>query len=423
MSLLVGLAHAQVCAANDHPIHLVTADGVAAPVLQGTGGAYSQFADEAVYLAFAPTTPSGTYYVHVTDVIGDPADDVVLSANDPMDRFVTVQNDNGVISLTLPFTNNPNPTVFGAGLNGVGQSLLLSPFNSAAHTPCEFGVQMGDTWDLGFGPTWPYLIRAGFNQQLGRCSVFSFAQFKVGDALGSDISGKVYSDANHDGTLDATEIGVGGLNVQLVGANGTVITTAGTDGHYTFSDVPAGSYSLELVTGGAYVPSGSATRGIDVCGCGNVSGQDFGVNNAVMTCDPRARAFWRHSHGLQLVQQNGVLPTLPALQLSNMFGHPVAPGSLLSFRWYLTLTNSWNMAYALSTELLVMHCNVMCGFVDPMCIVNDPALGQITVGDLIANSIASLAAHPYTPPCSQHRAAQTRLKNALLNANKNRNWL
>ena len=422
-SLLLGMAHAQVCAANEHPIHLVLANGTEAPVLQGLGDTYWQFADEGVYLAFHPSTPSGTYYVHVTDVIGDPADDVVLSANDPMDRFVTVQNDNGVISLSLPFTNNPNTAVFGLGLGGVGQSLRLAPFQSAPHSPCEFGVQMGDTWDLSMGPAWPYTIRGGFNQQLGRCSVFSYGVFRIGDALGSDISGTVFNDSDHDTAIDQTEAGVPGLTVQLVGVNGTLTTTADASGHYSFADVPAGSYSLELVTSGAYVPSGAASKGLEVCGCGAVTGQDFGVNLAVLTCDPRPSAFWRHNHGLQLVQQYGILATLPALHLVNMCGQQVAPGSLLNFRWYLTFTNSWNMAYRLSSELLVMHCNVMTGLVDPMCVVNDPALGQIMVGDLMANAIASLAAHPFTPPCSAHRAEQSRMRNALFRANKNQNWL
>ena len=44
------------------------------------------------------------YRKHVTDPIDGL--DMVLSTNDPMDRFVTVQNDNGVITLSLPFSAN-----------------------------------------------------------------------------------------------------------------------------------------------------------------------------------------------------------------------------------------------------------------------------------------------------------------------------
>lgn len=424
-ALLGAHATSQNCGVNAFPLHLVTADGIVAPISPPSGSnyePYSRFSDEAVYAAFDPATPSGTYYIHVTSPLGT-QHDAVLSTNDPMDRFVTVQNNGGVISLSLPFTNNPNPALFGAGLNGQGQSVLVAPYRQGTGAHCEFAVWAGDTWELSLGTEWPYIVRYGFDSTLMRCAVASYSIFRVGDGTGSDVSGTVFADANHNADLDAGEGGVANLQVQLVGTNGTVLAVADANGRYSFANVPAGSYSLELITGGTYVPTSSASKAVEVCGCGDIGGQDFGVQPAVLTCNPREPAFWRNSNGAQLVQQKGILPTLPALHLVCTFGHYHAPGNLLSFRLYLALSNSLNMGYSLSTELLAMHCNVMAGFVDPMCVVNDPALGAMTVGDLMATAIGSLAAHPRTFPGHPQRAAQTRLKNALLNANKNRNWL
>jgi hypothetical protein len=116
-------AAAQFCSDNTYKLWLVTATGAPLPtafdpVVQETT---YRAANENVYLAFDPLIPSGTYYVHVTDnpINGQ---DEVLSQNDPMDRFVSVVNTNGVITLSLPFTNNNTPAVFGQGLNGQGMS-------------------------------------------------------------------------------------------------------------------------------------------------------------------------------------------------------------------------------------------------------------------------------------------------------------
>src|SRR5262245_11440227 len=79
----------QPCSDNLWPLHLVNASGVQAPSTLESSGRYTyQFANESVYLAFDPTTPTGTYYVHVTSH----GLEEVVSTNDPMDRFVHVQN-------------------------------------------------------------------------------------------------------------------------------------------------------------------------------------------------------------------------------------------------------------------------------------------------------------------------------------------
>lgn len=76
----------------------------------------------------------------------------------------------------------------------------------------------------------------------------------------------------------------------------------------------------------------------------------------------------------------------------------------------------------LSAQLVAMHCNVMVGFVHPDCVINDPCLGQMSIATLMQQAVASLSMHGFTPVGHPQRAFQKRLKNALDDANNNRNW-
>ncbi|MBM4061814.1 MAG: hypothetical protein FJ265_12070 [Planctomycetes bacterium] len=422
-ALLTAAAAAQNCTDNQYRLHLVDQHGVPAPTFLDpvTNETTYQFATEAVYLAFDPLLPSGTYYVHVTDPIGGA--DMVLSRNDPMDRFVAVTNTAGVITLSLPYTNNQTPAVFGLGLNGQGQSILLQPFGTNPAEPCRFKAWFGDDWDLSNGPENPYLLRGGFSTTLGRCAVRSYSPFRIGDGTGSDVAGELFRDDDRDGSRDPGEPGLAGWTVRLV--TGSTSVTALTDGtgRYVFADVAAASYTVELTLQSGFVLTTAGQYAIEVCGCANVAVGDFGVAAEVLRCEGHTIGFWRNCRGLHLVQQHNILPTLPGLFLRNFCGHHVAPGSLWSLRCYLQGANSVNMAYMLSAQLLAMHNNVMVGFVDPNCRIRSTRLGNITVAELMQRAILSLMAHGFTPPWSPHRAEQTLLKNALDDANNNRNWL
>jgi len=421
-ALLSAAASAQFCTDNQYPVRLVSAAGIPAPTFvdPATGELVSQFATEAVYMAFDPALPSGTYYVHVTDPIG--GGDMVLSTNDPMDRFVAVTNNAGVISLSLPFTNNQTPAVFGLGLNGVGQSLLLQPFTTNPAEPCRFKAWLGDDWDLSNGSNNPYMLRGGFSTTLGRCAVRSYTPFRIGDGTGTDVTGIVFRDSDRDGIRDAGEPGLAGWQVLLVTGTTSVSATTDAGGAYRFVDVAAESYTVELVVEDGYVATTAGSFPVEVCGCANVAVGAFGVAAEAMTCHGHTIGFWRNRNGLQIVQQLNILPTLPALFLVNMCGQRVAPGSLNSFKCYLQAANSWNMAYMLSAQLVAMHCNVRAGFVHLDCRIRDLHLGNITIAELMQRAIVSLIAHPYTGPCSQYRRQQEILKNALDAANNNRNW-
>jgi len=420
--LFPAIATAQLnCTDNEYPVTLVDALGVPAPVVIDpvTNASYFQFDDEAVYMAFDPTMPSGTYYVHVTDPIGGA--DLVLSTNDPMDRFVEITNNAGVIALSLPFS--ANTPVTGLGLNGVGESLLLQPFTTNPAEPCRFKAWCGNYWDLSNGPDNPYLLLGGLNPNTGQCAIRSYESFRIGDGTGTDVTGCVFHDQNQNGSRDPGEPGLPGWTVHLSDAQTSIATLTGGDGCYEFVDVACNNYTVELTVQAGYYATTPTTQQIEVCGCANVAVAPFGVAMATMACDGHTPGFWRNKHGLDLIEQYGILATLPALGIVDRDGNYVAPATRSEFRTWLRRANSVNMAYMLSAQLVAMHCNVLVGFVDAACVIDDPQLGQVTIANLMQQAVASLLAHPYTPSGHPERAAQAAIKNALDEANNNANWL
>ncbi len=421
-TVLATAASAQFCSDNSYRLYLVDAAGnVPATTIDPVSGeTLFQFATEAVYLAFDPSLPSGTYYVHVTDTPIDGFDEVV-STNDPMDRFVSVTNTAGVISLSLPFTNNQVPATFGVGLNGTGQSILLS-FRGSDYSPCKWKAWYGDNWNLDNGPNNPYLLAGLLHPTTGLCSVRSYESFSIGDGNGSDVTGSVFLDTDRDGVRDAGEGPLANWEVQLVTDTTSVSTTTDATGHYRFENVVAGSYSVELVLAPGHIATTAASYEAQVCSCADVAVEDFGAAPTMLPCNPKPPCYWSSCHGKQKMQQCGTLWSLPALCLVNSWGQHCAPGNFTSFRNFHQQCNSWNMGYSLSCELSAMHANITCGFVDPNCVIQDPCLGTVTVGSLCNQAIANLCAHPYTPPWSSSRNHQTKLKNALQRANCNKGW-
>lgn len=419
-SLFVAAAAAQNCSDNLFPVQLVTQQGAAIARVADSGQGHFAASSENVYLAFPADIPSGTYYVFVTNQPTDGQYEF-LSTNDPMERFVSVQNNAGVISLSLPFATNPAADQFGQGLGGQGMSLRLSPFSASVNTPCRFKVTFGDTWDLTYGYNHPFLLIGGI-QPNGNCPVRSYDAFWIGDGNGSDVTGAVFVDSDRDGVRDAGEGGFANQEVRLVTGTTSVGTTTDAAGAFRFTNVAAGSYTVEYTVPGTHVATTAVSQAVEVCSCADLTVANFGAAAMALPCNARTVGYWRNQHGLCKVQQFGLLPTLPMLQIVNTFGCRVAPNSLNQFRCYLQNANAWNMAYQLSAQLVAMHCNVAVGFVHPDCVIQDPCLGTLTIAQLLQQSVVSLIAHPYTPPCTLARHQQERLKNALDRANNNRIW-
>lgn len=412
---------AQNCSDNIYRLRLVNSQGVEAPnTVDPSTGVYDYtFANDAVYLAFDTTLPSGTYYVHVTDPIGQ--GDEVLSQNDPMDRFVSVTNNGGVISLSLPFTSGQTPPVFGLGFGGVGQSLRLAPFSSSVDEPCRFKAWFGDCWDLSVGPANPYLLAGGFSTALNRCCVRSYSDFRVGNGAANDIVGSVFLDANGNGLRDVGEGGVANVPVLLAGT-GTGNTATNSAGNYAFLAVGQGSFQVSITLGSGFLATTPTTVAVSINNCAN-GRADFGVRQAAIARNGHTIGFWRNNNGRALVTQFNILPTLSSLNLVNAAGAYVAPSTLTAWASWLQGANANNMAYMLSAQLAAMHCNVVTGFVSPTAIVNGGPLGNLSIASLMQRAIASLAVYPNTPSGHPQRAAQEALKNALDAANNNQNWL
>jgi hypothetical protein len=197
------------CSDNLYSLHLVDSAGTPAPSHQNEFGvAIFTFPTEEAYVAFDPSLPSGHYYVHMIDADLDGMDEVV-SDNDPMDRIVQVTNTGGVITLALPFSSNSDPSLFGVGLNGQGQSLRLH-YRQSVFTPCRFGVVMGDWWDLSGGAGNPYMIGGGINPGTGSCAIRSYVGLEVGSGAGSNVHGIVFLDSDRDGVRDPGEEPISG---------------------------------------------------------------------------------------------------------------------------------------------------------------------------------------------------------------------
>jgi len=145
--------------------------------------------------------------------------------------------------------------------------------------------------------------------------------------------------------------------------------------------------------------------------------------------------FWSNKNG-QRLETAADFSFLTALCLRNATGanqdfpgtNSLATNQALLNSWLLS-ANATNMAYMLSAQLAAMELNVRHGFVSGARLVRTGGCGNagfdgsfISINDLMAAANAELCAHPYTLSGSV-RAHQECLKNALDDANNNRNFV
>lgn len=416
-AILAGMtATAGSLAAQDnlYPITLVDESGVERPLAfePVIGRDIAQYEEESIYLALDPATPSGNYYVHVTDRRNG-VNDVVLSQNDPLDRFVTVINmGGGLIILDVP--NNPTLEM-GVGLNGIGDSLPLGFLGENTEDHCMFKVWLSDTWTDPLRPDDPYTLLGG--------GVRSYSYFRIGDGSGSTISGIVFDDFDADGEQDAGEPGLAGVEVQLIQGGSTTSTTTASDGSYAFTSLGHGEYEVVQVLETGRTATTPSSVLVSAIGCGLVTGPDFGQNLKSTSCDGHTIGFWRNRHGVDLILTNGLLADLGSLNVVDGDGGRFTTNDIDEYRTWMRKAESTNMAYMLSAQLTAMHFNVSVGFVGAGCMIDDPNLGQVTISSVMDAAIQSLATDPYTPQGHAQRDYQEQLKHALDAANNNSNWL
>lgn len=369
---------------------------------------------ELAYLALDPNTPSGSYYVHVTDQLNGMGDEV-LSRNSPLDRFVTVDNlGGGVIKITVP----SNPTLeMGVGLNGLGDSLPLGFLGHNQENPCLYKAWLGDLWNEPVKHDFPYLVLPG--------SVRSYSYFRIGNGTGSTIAGTVFDDLNGDGLEDPGEPGLPGVEIQLIGVGGTTTTTSASDGSYSFTGLGAGDYEVIQIVDpqSGRIATTPSFFFVTVAGCGLAPDSDFGQYLEDTNCDGHTIGFWRNRHGIGLVEDHDLLADLGDLNVVDASGQYFTTSSTSAYKNWLKRANATNMAYMLSAQLTAMHFNVRVGFVSAGCMIDDPSLGQVSIASVMDDAAASLATDPYTPSGHAQRDYQEQLKNALDAANNNQNWL
>jgi len=139
--------------------------------------------------------------------------------------------------------------------------------------------------------------------------------------------------------------------------------------------------------------------------------------------------FWSNKNGQAIYNSNGSNALLVGLNLRNANGSAFDPANYAAFRTWILSANATNMAYMLSAQLAAMELNVFNGKVNGSSLIYAPgttsanSLGFATVNDVMAEANAELGAHGLTLSGDANRSYQEALKNALDNANNNKNFV
>ncbi len=135
--------------------------------------------------------------------------------------------------------------------------------------------------------------------------------------------------------------------------------------------------------------------------------------------------FWSNKNGEKLYS-NAVAV---AQNLRDGAGNSFDPANFKAFNKWILSASATNMAYMLSAQLAAMTQNVNNGNVSASAIIYAPgtgsanSLGYATIGALIAEANALLAANGYTVASGPDRTAQEAVKTALDRANNNLNFV
>ena len=143
----------------------------------------------------------------------------------------------------------------------------------------------------------------------------------------------------------------------------------------------------------------------------------------------RTLGFWSNRNGFALFDAGGDpvadnLALLNDLPLADFGGSIGDFDNYFEFRTWLLDANGKNMAYMLSAQLAAMSLNVNNGLVIGDDLLFVPGFGVnnlISVNDLMLEAIVELNAHPVTIEDGTDRTKQTQIKDALDDANNNKN--
>ncbi|MFM7321360.1 MAG: hypothetical protein ACKO5K_07540, partial [Armatimonadota bacterium] len=259
-----------------------------------------------------------------------------------------------------------------------------------------------------------------------------------GNAHRLPLHGRKYYDSNANGRYDdpVFNTGLGGIRIRIhvVQPEGAPVIDeeAITNPDGTWCS-PGEYLAGSTFTVCEVVPTGwVGTAPVGGCHEGTIGNDPvFGLNflNFRLGGDGgRTLGFWSNKNGQALVGSDD-LAMLRSMNLVNGNGTAFDPLTKDQLRTFLLGATSTNMANMLSAQLAAMCLNVHNGLVDASALVYAPgaaganAFGAITVGALCVEANAELGLHPSTPSGSPYRAYQGWLKDALDNANNNRNFI
>ena len=254
---------------------------------------------------------------------------------------------------------------------------------------------------------------------------------------GYSVSGKVFKDANFNRLFDSGESGAGGFTVTVT--NGLITQTAvsAADGSYTVSGLVAGIFTVKITAQSGWINASATSVGVEL-GTSNCAGiVNFGQIK-IGAGGGLTLGFWSNKNG-QSFETAARLAALGTLNLRNADGTNFDPTSPAQLSTWLTSASATNMANMLSAQMTAMWLNVNVtdsalktkfgGSVRGDAYIHAPgtasanALGFAKVGDVIVEANLSLGASPLTIQTTSTRSYQEALKNALDNANNNRNFV
>lgn len=232
-----------------------------------------------------------------------------------------------------------------------------------------------------------------------------------------------YYDANADGQWTAGEVEITGWQVTIQDAPHVWLDSTS----YTPVDYVDEGGVFVVKESGAVQQNWNATTATSVDAtitAGQTTNVSFG-NLCLGSGGGLTLGFWSNKNGEKLYSA----ATAVAQNLRDGAGNSFDPPSYKAFRTWILSASATNMAYMLSAQLAAMTQNVNNGNVSAGSIVYAPgtgsasSLGYATVGALIAEANALLAANSYTVGAGADRTAQEAVKTAIDRANNNLNFV
>ena len=366
--------------------------------------------------------PDGEYYFQVTD----PSGTVLLSSDSIAARKVRVSG--GVFTAYLGTTH-----AVGSGRCPGAISVALFPYDDTPNPGGEYKVWLTRVED--YDPTKGVF---GFLPAKSKTDNFKVRMAGGEEPANVAIYGYKWYDTNTNGVWDPGEPAIPGWRIEKVPPDPSDVTYTSASGQYSFL-VPAnsGPYTIsEVPPPPGWWPAGQWINTTPISGTVTVAtvdvhGPDFG-NVCLGAGGGRTLGFWSNRNGqsvLNGLDMTAILGELRALNLVKADGSPFDPYSYTEFRNWILSANATNMAYMLSAQMAAMYLNVRAGFVSASALVYAPgtnsanAAGFATVGDLLSEANAELAAHPTAYDGAPWRSYQEALKNAFDWANNNRTFV